>query len=247
MDYFFPVEFALSFLTNTIITINDEDSRVVNKYFNSANNIEVPGVGIDFLKFNSSFDKSHALDKYGYSEKDVILLSIGELSDRKNHMAVISALKEVDNKNIKYLIVGIGPLQGEIEEYIERNNMMDQVQLLGYCEFEVLRELIGISDFGVFPSKLEGLMTAGLEVMASGVPLIFSNVRGIRDYSEHNITGYSIEPTSRESINSSLEWAINTKNTDLYRILSKNCQVIAHKYDKSEVDYLMKKIYKASS
>lgn len=244
---FFPVEFAMSFVTNTIITINEEDSRIVNRYFNNVESVEVPGVGINFSRFDKILDKKQALEKYGYGEQDVILLSIGELSARKNHMAIISALKEFNNKNIKYLVVGIGALQDEIEEYIQRNNMTDQVKLLGYCESKDLVELIGSSDYGVFPSTLEGLMTAGLEVMAAGIPLIFSDVRGIRDYSEHNITGYNIGNADRKSILQSLEWAVNTKNTDSYNNMSKRCRSVAQKYDKSVVDSLMTEVYERSS
>ena len=75
---FFPVEFALSFVTNTIITINEEDSRIVNRYFNNVESVEVPGVGINFSRFDKILDKKQALEKYGYGEQDVILLSIGE-------------------------------------------------------------------------------------------------------------------------------------------------------------------------
>lgn len=241
---YFPVEWMLSGLTKLIITINQEDTGLVKKWFINSKTIEVPGVGIDYDRFSTSLkNKAQVLKKYGLSKDDVVFISVGELSDRKNHLPVISAINKLNNKHLKYFIVGIGPLKNEIQNYISENGLTDQVKLLGYRESDELNELLTISDFGVFPSKLEGLMTAGLEVMAAGIPLLYSGVRGISDYSEHLATGYNLNDVNESRLQKALEWAIETKDTPLYDGLSRNCKNVAKKYDKTLIDEKMLNIY----
>lgn len=55
-------------------------------------------------------------------------------------------------------------------------------------------ELYQIADIFCFPSYREGLGVAALEAMASGLPLLTSDIHGIRDYSQNGITGYTVAP-----------------------------------------------------
>ena len=58
-----------------------------------------------------------------------------------------------------------------------------------------MAELYQVADIFCFPSKREGLGLAAIEAMSSGLPLITSNINGIKDYSIDGVTGYSCNPT----------------------------------------------------
>ena len=64
----------------------------------------------------------------------MILLSVGELSRRKNHRAVIAALAAMRRKNVYYFIYGQGPLRGELRNYAKRLGIAGYVRMPGYEE-----------------------------------------------------------------------------------------------------------------
>ena len=69
--------------------------------------------------------------------------------------------------------------------------------IIGFAKASIpVRLQTGILAFDIFahPSVREGLGLASLEAMASGLPLITSNVQGVPDYVENGITGYMCNP-----------------------------------------------------
>ena len=84
--FYYPVEKLCSYFTDVLITINQED-YVLSKKRMRAKQIEyVPGVGIDLHKFEDvQVDKAIKRQEIGVPEDVCLLISVGELSDRKNH------------------------------------------------------------------------------------------------------------------------------------------------------------------
>lgn len=111
------------------------------------------------------------------------MISVGELSLRKNHKVVINALAELRNKEfvnyIKYMIAGSGELWDELNALIEEKGLKETVQLLGYRND--INDLCKVADLFVLPSLQEGLPVALMEAMASGLPCIASKIRGNTD------------------------------------------------------------------
>ena len=81
---------------------------------------------------------------------------------------------------IHYLIAGQGEQMNELQKTIDQLNLNRNVHLLGYKTN--IADLYQASDICVFPSIREGLGLAGIEGMASGLPLIVSDNRGTRDF-----------------------------------------------------------------
>jgi len=177
---YYPIEKILSKFTDTLITINKEDYERAKTFYSK--NVEyIPGVGVDVEKIQSiKVDKEQKRKELGLSMKDIVLLSVGELNDNKNHITPIRALAEIKNKNIKYLIAGKGPLENHLKEEIKKLGLEDLVKLLGYRKD--IYELNKISDIFIFPSKREGLSVALMEALVCGLPVICSNIRGNRDF-----------------------------------------------------------------
>lgn len=103
-----------------------------------------------------------------------LLISVGELSVRKNHKIVIQALQKLP-KNFWYVIVG----KGDLQEELMKLDHTRRLKLLGYRTDIV--ELLHASDVFVFPSLQEGLPVALMEAMAGGLPVICSPIRGNLD------------------------------------------------------------------
>ncbi|MGI5096404.1 glycosyltransferase [Treponema socranskii] len=176
--FFYPVELFFSWFTDILITINKEDFERSKRNFHAKKLYYVPGIGIDITKFKSN-NKSREEKKreLGFKDTDILLLSVGELSKRKNHIAVIKALAKINNPNIHYIICGKGILEKEL--VVTARNESVNLHLLGFRED--IDEICHISDLFVFPSLQEGLPVALMEAIACKIPVICSKIRGNTD------------------------------------------------------------------
>jgi glycosyltransferase involved in cell wall biosynthesis len=150
----------------------------------------VPGVCVDHHKFSkATIDKAAKRRELGVPEDAVLLLSVGELNDNKNHETVIRAIADI---NVYYLIAGRGDLQQHLENLIEEQNLRDRVKLLGFRSD--VKELYEAADIFVFPSFREGLSVSVMEAMASGLPCVASRIRGNTDLLEKTEGGFLCDP-----------------------------------------------------
>ena len=102
---YYPAEKFLSRFTDGLITINQEDYRRAQK-FHAGKTILIPGVGIDLDKFQKKEPTRQEIrNKLGIPERKIILMSVGELTKRKNHMAVIEALACLKEYDILYTFI----------------------------------------------------------------------------------------------------------------------------------------------
>ena len=190
---YYPVERFLSRYCDYIVTINKEDFNRA-KTFHCKNVRYIPSVGVDINRIRTlQVDKVAKKESIGIPAEGILLLSVGEMIERKNHEVIIRALTMVDNPDLYYAIAGKGPLQEYLSNLARTLGVANRVRFLGF-RTDVF-ELYHAADISAFPSKIEGLGLAGVEAMAAGVPLVSSNVHGILDYVIDGETGYAIPPT----------------------------------------------------
>lgn len=184
--FYYPVEWLLARWTDILITINEEDYQRAKRFPLPENGRveKVNGVGIDIEAYRDiRVNREEKRRELGISSEAYLLVSVGELTKRKNHQAVVRTLasmqKECVEKKICYLICGEGPERAYLEKLVQRNGLQGTVLMPGYRTD--VREILAVSDCFVFPSKQEGLPVALMEAMAMGLPCICSDVRGNRD------------------------------------------------------------------
>ncbi len=179
---YYPIEKICSRWTDVLITINREDYTLAQKRLRAKNVVYVPGVGIDLDKFYSEARKRNEIRKeLEIPEESMLLISIGELNNNKNHETVIKAINGLD---VYYIIAGVGDKMEYLQNLIDEQNMADRIKLLGYRTD--VRDLYIASDIFVFPSFREGLSVSLMEAMASGLPCIVSRIRGNIDLIDEN-------------------------------------------------------------
>lgn len=189
------VEDYFSRCTDTLITINREDYSNARR-MHCTDVRYIPGVGVDIDKFHSAdVDVPEYRSYLGLSEEDFVILAIGELSYRKNHRIVIEALAESGIKNAVLVICGNSIANPEVKHDLEElaESLCVDVRFLGLRND--VPQICKCADVGVLPSLREGLGLAGIEMLASGLPLVASNVQGIPDYVEDGVNGYLCDPT----------------------------------------------------
>lgn len=178
---FYPVEWGLSWVTDVLVTINREDYRRARKRLHAKKTVYVPGVGVDIEKFrNVKINRDEKRTGLGLQTEDIMLLSVGELNENKNHRIVIEALGSMDKGmrgRLHYFIAGKGELRDELMGLAAERSV--NLHMLGFRGD--VPELLSAADIFLLPSVREGLNVGLMEAMASGLPVIASDIRGNRD------------------------------------------------------------------
>lgn len=205
---FYPIEFILAQFTDVIFTINQEDYRIAKGFSKNKSSVYYThGVGINLSSPMKSQDDIELLKlKLDIDITKKVLLSVGELTNRKNHMVVLKALKKNKFQNYLYLICGTGKMFEKLTTYINKHNL--NVKLLGYKSN--IEEYYHVSDIVLFPSKLEGLGMAGLETLYFQKKLIASSIHGINDYAINKISALTCKPNKVNEWSLAIENAFNT-------------------------------------
>lgn len=240
---YYPIERYLSKYTDVIITINNEDFERARKKL-KANSVEyIPGVGLDISKFKENkIDKLSIRSKLGLPEDSFVVLSVGELNENKNHETIIKALAILNNPKIYYVVCGKGNRLDYLKKLSKDLGVMNQVKLLGFRSD--IADICKSADVFAFPSFREGLGMAALEAMASGLPIITSNVHGIIDYSINGVTGFNCKPSDVKCFAKSIDRLY--KDEKLRENMSKNCLNIVEKYGIKNSLCALEVIYKKS-
>lgn len=234
---YYPIEKYCSRFCDYIVTINKEDFNRAKK-FHAKSVRYIPGVGVDINKIkNISIDKIKYKESIGVPRDCILILSIGEMIERKNHEIIIKALGKINNNKIYYAIAGKGPLKDYLEKLAKENNV--NLILLGFRKD--IPELCNVADISTFPSKIEGLGLAGIEAMAAGVPLISSNVHGILDYVIDGKTGYTCDPNDVDEFVIAINKLVNSEKER--NKMKTNCLKAVEPFEINNALHEMWKIY----
>lgn len=238
---YYPVELICSYMTDMIITINKEDYRRARRSLHAGKVRYIPGVGVDLKRFKSQVvDRKIMRASLGVPEGAFMMLSVGELSPRKNHQVVIKAVGELQDPNIYYCIAGTGNSKSEYETLIKKYHLQKNVFLLGYRSD--IPELLSVTDCFVHPSVREGLGMASLEAMAAGLPLISSYIHGIKDYTKDGVSGCCCkDPLNVKEMKKAI--IRMREDEDFRKGCGKNNRIIVKKFSIEKTGSIMHSIY----
>lgn len=240
---YYNIEKFASRFCDAIITINHEDFNNAKKMLCSKVFL-LPGVGIDVSRFeNVKIDRDEYREQFGVTKSDILVLAVGELSERKNQKIIIQAINLLKNKEkYVYLICGRAVVNSSIKEELMKlaNELGVRIVLAGHrLDIPAINKC---ADIAVIPSIREGLGLSGLEALASGIPVIGSDVQGIREYIVNGKTGFLCDPYSPEQFARSIE-EIQLLMKEKREEIIVNCREMACKFDKSKSIKKMRDIY----
>jgi len=242
---FYPIEKLLAYWTDSLITVNQEDYWLAKKNLKAGAIYKISGVGIDCIRFRQRGDDRERLKRrqeicriYHIPMDAVILLSVGELSKRKNHQVVIAALALLVRHDVYYIICGQGELKKKLVHQAKQCGMKNRIRLVGYQE-EVDR-LYQNADVFVFPSLQEGLPVALMEAMAAGLPCVVSDIRGNRELIDEK-GGIKFTHGNVEQLRNALEIVLSDEK--IRKEYGEYNQKKVEAYDWKHIRHQMKKIY----
>lgn len=210
---YYPIERIFAHLCDAIVTMNQEDySRA--QTFKVRNVFKIPGVGVDTRRFSSGgYPELQAAKRrqLGLPEDAYVVLTVGELTKRKNQTVILNALGQLNDPNVHYVLCGKGDQLEALQRQADQLGLGDRVHFLGY-RMDV-PEIYRMADCFVFPSIHEGLPFALMEAMQSGLPIVASRIRGNVDLIDDGIGGILCATFSPEQFREGLV-KIHTMDVD---------------------------------
>jgi len=236
---FYPIEKFFSRWTDILITITREDYKRASEKFHAKEVKYVPGVGVDISKFSKINNNREQLRKsLNVDDDELMLLSVGELNENKNHSSVIKALGELRDKRIKYYIAGNGHLKEYLVMLAKERCIDNKIVLLGFRSD--IPELMQAADIYILPSIREGLNVSLMEAMASGLPCLCGNIRGNIDLIEEKSGGYLFNANSINSIKEKISLLIDDSGKQKMKDFNQNK---VNSFSKDVVSQSMKALY----
>ncbi len=135
-----------------------------------------------------------ALTAHGVGEDDFVLGMVASLKPPKDPAAFLQAFFRLaaTDPRLRAVLAGDGFLRPELERLVKVRGMGERVHFLGWVD--PVEKLLPELDLLCLPSHSEGLPLALVEARAAGIPLVASDVGGIRECVTHDETGLLVPP-----------------------------------------------------
>ena len=198
---------------NNLIAIQKFNTETVNEELRKVYETEFSG-GVTFNEYTKSLLEYLPLWAKKRIELSIpldafLLISVGELNTNKNNSVIISAIEKLKNKNVYYILCGVGEKESELKEQADKAGLFENIRFLGYRND--VKELYEASDCFVMPSFREGLSRSIMEAMASGLPCVVSKIRGNTDLITNNKGGFLCEPSNSEEFAEAINFLCKNK------------------------------------
>ncbi len=191
----------------------------------------------------SIYNWRRSIRQLNLAEHDNSILFIGRLNFQKNPIFMLEIMKELKNRGIdfKFDMYGIGPMQYEINNYIEKNNLSDVVTL--YQKQVDINDIMPNYDIFLFPSIYEGFGLVKIEANGYSLPTIYSNWGpSTKEICSNGIDGYMIDEFDSKLYADKIQYLF--ENKDKLKLLKQSSYEFAKRYDweeiKKEWDKLLK-------
>jgi glycosyltransferase involved in cell wall biosynthesis len=148
------------------------------------------------------------------------LVCIGRLVEQKGPLLLVEAAGKLRDRGVDFdlVLVGDGPMRGEIERLIERLKLGDRVRLAGWMSKAEVRQALIEARAMVLPSFAEGLPVVLMEALALGRPVITTYVAGIPELVKPGESGWLVPPGSVEDLVEAMALALKATPEDLERM-----------------------------
>lgn len=204
--------------------------------------------GINFEKIKNLKKNVKNIEKLreanGIKKEDKILLFVGRLSPEKRVVELLNALLPLlkKNKRIKMFFVGDGSDSDNLRKIIKNNNLINQVILTGFIEWEKLPKFYFLANTFVTASLSEIHPMTLIEANMYGLPIVARKDDSLIDLVEDHVNGYLVSEDSQ--FEKTIENMIFDEN--LLKEFSKNCINIGAKFSIENHIENMEILYKSS-
>ncbi len=201
----------LDWLTDCLVDRHVCVSRSVARFAESraglpAEKMVVIPNGVDLQRYPA--ERPADLRSFGISAGRRVVTCVGRLERQKGVAWLIDSagvwLGRLPDCDL--LLVGEGPQRGLVERMCRRRGLSERIHFAGWRAD--VPEILAASDLLVLPSAWEGMPNAVLEAMASHLPVVATDVEGVRELLGPAAEDQTVQPGSKHSPNPSGEGEI---------------------------------------
>ncbi|KMY55634.1 glycosyl transferase [Bacillus sp. FJAT-27231] len=177
-------------------------------------------LGIDASKIQTVYNGIHFTketaqpiprNELGVTDEDFVMAMVARLHPIKGHTIVFEAMKQIEEeKRPHLLLVGDGPIKDELEKEVERLQLNSHVHFLGFRSD--VDQIYTASDLALLASYSESFPLALLEAANQHVPIVTTDVGGVKELVENGKTGWIVPVKSTAGYTEALRKAIECKD-----------------------------------
>ena len=214
-DIFAPRHFEIGLdklvdAARVIVTETDYAARFLRERFpQRADSVHRIYNGLDLAEF----------ERADFSSTPPLIIAVGRLIAKKGFAELIRAcaLLAERGKLFRCEIIGEGPLENELRAQIAQLNLQNRFVLSGAKPQREVRQHLAAASVFVLPSVLDpeggmdNLPTVIMEAMATGLPVISTNIAGIPEMVVQNETGFLVQPADPIALAKAIEDVIDDR------------------------------------
>jgi glycosyltransferase involved in cell wall biosynthesis len=212
-DIFAPRNFEIGLnklveAARAVVTETDYAAQFLRERFpERADRVQRIYNGLDLTEF----------DRANFASTPPLIIAVGRLIPKKGFSDLIRACSLLAERGNSFQceIIGEGPLGNGLHEQIEALSLRDHVRLSGAKPQSEVRRRLAAANVFVLPSVIDpdggmdNLPTVIMEAMATGLPVVSTNLGGIPEMVVENETGFLVQPGDVESMAHAIQKVIS--------------------------------------
>lgn len=239
------LQFLTAFLATKILGVSE---TCLNIYFpkwrSKGDQFAICYNGIDTERFSDEVVAGEIRKELSLPEESIVIGHVGSFREVKNHKTIINMaeilLKEFEN--LYFLLVGDGGLRRKVENEVALRGLKDRFLFVGNRN-DVAR-MLSAMDIFVMPSYFEGFPSAVTEAQFSGLVVIGSNAKSIREALYPPLREYCCDPEDFEAMSNNVKMfikdaALRKERGSLAR------EYVAEKFSMETLVKQLQEVYKA--
>jgi N-acetyl-alpha-D-glucosaminyl L-malate synthase BshA len=197
------------------IAVSEDLANKMRLMVNDDNKIVVIKNAVDTDRFNPN-KNINIRQNFGIKYEDVVILFVGYLDEFKGIFELINAFNTIskDNKNVKLLMVGVGPKKKNLLKILKKRRIESKVIFTGRIDHQKIHNYYQAADIFVLPSYTEGggPPLVIMEAMACALPIIATKVGGIPEGVENGVNGFLVSAKNVDELSKKLNILIKDDN-----------------------------------
>lgn len=215
-----------------LMPVSDYLGTVLNK------NYDIPKKKIKVIYngvTDSFFEQVNSTRNNGRQAAKTIIF-VGRTIGTKNEASLLKAFSIVkkSHHNTQLIIIGNGYWNKTLHRIAGKLNIADSVRFIEYVEHGKMIKLYESSDIFVFPSFSEGMPKAVLEAMASGLPVVGTDVSGVNELIKNGENGFLSKPNDPGALSNNIMKLLEEPQI-AERFSDKNREIVREKFTWSKV------------
>ena len=141
-----------------------------------------------------------------------VVIFAGRFMPQKNLVQLVEVLAMVQDLPWQCIMLGDGPLLGEVKRVIALHNMNERFSIPGWVTTQEVLEYFAHSDLLFMPSLSEGLPVVGLQALAMGLAIVASTAGGNVDLVKPGYNGFLADSGDRQALSGALRSLLSDRN-----------------------------------